>query len=134
MIYKKEEYVEEGSEDERYSVKRIEQWSPVFEEGDNRYIGHVALGVRTPAGVQQLPVDFEIDAEDLEEAFEKFEAAANPKVQEMRSRLQEEMQRMQQQQQQGGGNIVTPGQGGMAGGGGGGQGPIDFNDLRSDNT
>ena len=128
MIYKKEEFVEEGSENEKFSVKRIERWQPVDEEGDSKFIGSVALGVRTPSGVQQLPVDFEIDAEDLEEAFEKFEAAANPKVEEMRNRLQEQMQQARQDSSQ---RIVTPDQAGM-GGGGGDEGPIDISDLRAD--
>jgi len=127
MIYQKEEFVEEGSDDEKFPMKRIERWEPVYEDAESKFIGSVALGVRTPSGVQQLPVDFEIDAEDLEEAFEKFEAAANPKVEEMRSRLQEQMQKARQQSSQ---NIVTPDQAGM--GGGGGQGPIDINDLRAD--
>ncbi|MEF8787832.1 MAG: hypothetical protein V5A84_02065 [Planctomycetota bacterium] len=129
MIYQKEEFVEEGSDEDKFPVKRIERWQPVYEEGEEKFIGSVALGVRTPSGVQQLPVDFEIDAEDLEEAFEKFEAAANPKVEEMRSRLQEQMQKARQQSSQ---NIVTPDQAGMGGGGEQG-GPIDINDLRADN-
>ena len=74
--------------------------------------------------VQQLPVSFEIEAEHIAEAFQKFGAAAEPRIEETRQGLEQEMQRMRQEQSS---RIVRPDEVGMAPNA---PGVIDFKNLK----
>jgi len=122
MIYKKEEYVQENAESEKFPLKQIEVLTDV-ETKEERYFGHVTLGVQTPMGVQQFPVSFEVPAASIKEAFEKFEVSAEPKIEETRKSIEQEIQRIRQEASN---RIVTPGEVGM-----GGKGNIvDFNRLK----
>ena len=76
-----------------------------------RYEGSASL--MTPAG--SLPLSFELEAEDLAGAIDKFPEAVNAAAE----RAIEELKEMQRQQSQ---KIQVPGQGGGQGGFGGGQG------------
>jgi len=71
MIYKREEYIEENAQSERFPVKHIETLTGL-EDGQARYVGQVTLGLQTPMGVQQIPVSFEIEATSVQEAFGKY--------------------------------------------------------------
>ena len=104
MIYKMEEYVEQGDEESRFPVKRIEVLTPV-DGSTPKYVGHVALGVQTPLGVQQIPISFEIEAHEVTEAFSKFEEQAEPKIEEARKGLEEEMGRLRREST---GRIIRP--------------------------
>jgi len=128
MIYKREEYVKEDQEDQRFPVKQVEVLEPVGDEGEAKYIGQVTVGIQTPAGVQRLPVSFEIECEDIEDAFDQFAAHANPRVEEAKQQIQQQVQQMRQQSSN---RIVRPGEAGAAGVGEDGN-VIDFNQLKSD--
>mgnify|MGYP006278239337 CR=1 FL=1 len=104
MIYKKDEYVQENQQDERFPVKRIEVLDAV-DGDDTRFVGSVALGMQTPMGVQQVPVNFEIEADDIEDAFEKFEAHANPRIEETRKEIEKQIRQARQEAQN---RIVRP--------------------------
>jgi len=122
MIYKREEYVQEDQEDKRFPIKRITVLAPV--EGDQtRYIGEVALGIQTPAGVQQIPVSFEIEAPSIQEAFQKFVATAEPRIEETRKQIEEELRKMRQEASS---RIVRPGELGV----GGQRNVIDMGNLK----
>lgn len=125
MIYRKEDYLEENEQDQRFPVKRIEVLIPIS-GGPKIFSGHVVLGMQTPMGMQQLPVSFEIAAETVEDAFQKFGVAAEPRIEEVKKSIEAEINRMRQEQSS---RIVTPGQAGFGGGGGGGN-VIDFNRLK----
>jgi hypothetical protein len=122
MIYRREEYVEEDRQDEKFPVKRIEVLAPL-DNGRKRFVGQAALGVQTPVGVQQIPLNFEIDAENIEDAFEKFEETAMPELNKARDQLQEELQKARQQSAS---RIVRPGDVPLQGGGN----VIDFGRLK----
>lgn len=125
MIYKKDEYVQENDEDNRFPVKRIEVLDAI-DDDDTRFIGSVALGMQTPMGVQQIPVNFEIDAEDIEDAFDKFEAHANPRIEETRKEVQKQVQEARQQSQN---RIVGPDEMNLQNQEGN---VIDFDNLKTD--
>ena len=109
MIYRREEYIEEGGEESKFPVKRIDAMMPVG-EGEKRFIGSVTLGLQTPMGVQQLPISFEIDVDTIEDAFAKFDENAEPRIEEARKGIEEEMSRMRREAQS---RIVTPGEMGI---------------------
>jgi hypothetical protein len=112
MIYKREEYVEEAGESAKFPVRHIEVFTP--QDGSKpRFVGQVALGFETPMGLQQIPVTFEIDALLIAEAFQKFEAAAEPKIEEARKQLEEEFRRLRRESQS---RIVRPDELGLGGG------------------
>ena len=122
MIYKKEEYIEEAGEKEKFFLKQIEVLTPL-DSGTSRYFGHITLGIQTPMGVQQIPVSFEIDAGTIREAFQRFEQCAEPKIEETRKSIEEEIQRLRQEAA---GRIIKPGDIAM-----GGTGNImDFNKFK----
>jgi ElaB/YqjD/DUF883 family membrane-anchored ribosome-binding protein len=104
MIYKKDEYVQEDQQDDRFPVKRIEVLDAV-DGDDTRFVGSVALGMQTPMGVQQIPVNFEIEADDIEEAFENFEQHANPRIEETRKEVEKQIKQARQDAQN---RIVRP--------------------------
>jgi hypothetical protein len=119
MIYKREEYVEEAGEGAKFPVKHIEVFTPQ-EGGKPRFVGEVVLGLETPMGIQQIPISFQIEAEVVAEAFQKFEQYALPKIEQARREIEEEVRRVRREAS---GRIITPGKMG--------QGDlIDFNKLK----
>lgn len=129
MIYKREEYIQETQEEGRSAMRQIEVLAPKDEGAHNhRYIGHVTMMLQTPMGAQQMPVSFEIGASSVEEAFEKFDEYAQPRIEETRKAVEQELQRMRQESSN---RIVSPDELGGAGGRGGGN-IVDFGNLRDD--
>jgi len=122
MIYKREEYIEENTEDEKFPVKHIDVLSPT-DGSPKKFVGHVTLGIQTPMGVQQIPVSFEISAQGVAEAFGKFAEAAEPRLEETRKGIQEEIQRLRQEASS---RIVRPDEVGMRPD----AGVIDFKNLK----
>lgn len=109
-------YREESFSD--LKVGSIRKLIPVTSNGDDddsrdvRYEGSASL--MTPAG--SLPLSFDLEADDLAGAIDKFPEAVNAAAE----RAIDELKEMQRQQSQ---QIQVPGQGGGQGGfGGGGQG------------
>ena len=123
MIYKREEYIEESAQSERFPVKHIETLTGI-EDGQTRYVGQVTLGLQTPMGVQQIPVSFEIEATSVQEAFGKFDALAEEKIEEARKGVEEEFKRLRDEASS---RIITPGEAGLPPGG---TGMIDFQNLK----
>jgi hypothetical protein len=111
MIYKREDYIEETEEGSKFPVKHVEALQPL-DGGSTRFVGHVALGIQTPLGVQQLPVSFEIDADSVQEAFSKFDQSAEPRIEETRRAIEDEIQKARQDASS---RIVRPGELGMQG-------------------
>ncbi len=121
MIYQKQEFVEDETGDSDFPVKIVDRLESL--EGETtRFIGRAAINMRTPAGIQQFPISFQIDADSVAEAFQKYSDAAQPKIQEVRQRLQSQLQKLREQQE---GNIVTPE-------GGGGSEIITFEDIQGE--
>ena len=104
MIYKRENFVEQDSEDKKFPLKQIEQLT-ALDGSSKRFVGHVSLGLQTPMGVQSMPVSFEIEAETIEGAFAKFEVLAEAEIEEARKDLEAQMQEMRHQSQN---RIITP--------------------------
>jgi hypothetical protein len=104
-------YVEESFTDRR--VGNVQRLSPVKSDGQpdaarpTLYIGQTQ--VMTPAGA--LPLSFEIEAESLESAIEKFGANAQQALADTMRQL-EEMRREQAS------SLIVPGSGGASGAGG----------------
>jgi hypothetical protein len=105
MIYKREEYVEENPEDKKFPVKHIDVATPI-DGNRRRFVGEVALGVQTPLGIQQIPITFEIPADTVEQAFQRFEQYAAPKVEEARRQIEEEFRKIRKEATS---RIVRPG-------------------------
>lgn len=109
-MYREESYTD-------LKVGSIRKLIPVTAQGDDdssrdvRYEGSASL--MTPAG--SLPLSFDLEADDLAGAIEKFPEAVNAAAE----RAIEELKEMQRQQSQ---KIQVPGQGGGYGGGQGGFG------------
>lgn len=125
MIYKKDEYVQENQDDDRFPVKRIEVLDAV-DGDDTRFVGSVALGMQTPMGVQQIPVSFEIEADDIEEAFDNFESHANPAIEDTRKEVEEQVKKARQEAQN---RIVRPDEMNLQNQQGN---VIDFDNLKTD--
>ncbi len=106
MIYKREQFVEESPDNEKYPVKSIEQLTPVDGSG-TKFVGRVSIGLQTPMGVQSMPVSFEIEAETIEGAFAKFEARAETEVDRSRKDLEAQLHELRRREQS---RIVTPGE------------------------
>lgn len=122
MIYKREDYIYHGEESERFPVKQIEVLTDIA-SGQQKFMGQVTLGLQTPMGVQQIPVGFEIEAESVEAAFAKFDESAQPKIEDARKGIEEEIGRLRREAST---RIVRPDEVGMGGGaapGVGGQRP-----------
>jgi len=113
MIYKREEYVEEEAEEaeSKFPVKHVEALQPL-DGGSTRFVGHVALGIQTPLGIQQLPISFEISADSVREAFSKFAQTAEPRIEETRTAIEDEIQKARQDASS---RIIRPGELGMQG-------------------
>ncbi|MEC9375368.1 MAG: hypothetical protein VYA80_03235 [Pseudomonadota bacterium] len=96
-------------------IGSIRQLTPVNISGDadssRNTIFMGSTQVMTAAG--PMPLNFDIEAENLQEAQEKFGAAAQVAVEDMTTKL-EEMRREQAS------SIVLPGEGGAPGAGGSG--------------
>ncbi len=113
MIWQRQEFVQDETEDSDFPIKQVDRLE-ALQGDDRRFIGRATLNMQTPMGVQQLPISFEIEANDVEEAFEKYSETARPKIDElreqMRQRLEQMRQQMEQQEQQGqqAKRIVTP--------------------------
>ena len=123
MIYKRQDYVEEAGSNAKFPVRQIEAPTDV-DSGETRFVGHVALGIQTGLGVQQLPISFEIEAASIQEAFQKFEQSAEPRIEEARKGVEQEMQRLRQDAS---GRIVRPDEVGLGDAGGR---IIDFDKLK----
>ena len=104
MIYKREEYMEEGQQDSKFSFRRVDVLEPL-DGGGKKFVGHLSLGLQTPVGVQQIPLSFEVRADSVEEAFQKFDQAAEPKVEEARKSIEQEVRRMREESSR---RIVRP--------------------------
>ncbi len=114
MIYKREDYIEQTSDTSaRFPVRQIEVLTDV-DSGDQQFMGQVTLGLSTPMGVQQIPVSFEIEAKTIKEAFGKFEATAQPHIEEARKGIEDEISRMRREAS---GRIIRPDEVGMGGAG-----------------
>jgi hypothetical protein len=112
MIYKREEYIAEDSRDEKFPVKNIEVLTPT-DGAKKRFLGQVVLGLQTPMGVQQIPISFDITAETVEEAFQKFEQFAQPEIDHTRRAIEEEINRARQEATS---RIIRPGELGLGAG------------------
>ncbi|MFW5915784.1 MAG: hypothetical protein ACOCTQ_04850, partial [Planctomycetota bacterium] len=76
--------------------------------------------------MQQIPVNFEIEADSIEDAFESFEAHANPQIEETRKEVQKQLQQARQESQS---QIVQPNEMNMQDQAGN---VIDFDNLKTD--
>jgi hypothetical protein len=123
MIYRKEEYVQHDEDDSEFPIKQVDLLEPVG-SGEKRFIGRAALNVQTPFGIEQMPVSFEISADSVEAAFEKYVETAKPKIEEVKQHIQDRLEEWRQAQQN---RIVTPGEAGSPAGG-----IVRLDDLRSD--
>lgn len=101
-------------------VGAIRRMTPVLTDGSRDESRPVTYSGQSQIMTQggALPLSFEIEADSLEQAVERFAETANQALEDMVRRI-EEMQREQAT------SIMTPGQGGGGGFGGmgGGQGP-----------
>lgn len=98
-------------------VGSIQRLTPVTRSGDDDssraviYLGQTQ--VMTPVGA--LPLNFDLQADSLEAAMDRFPVAAN-------EALEQAMTELQEMQRENASRIVTPESGGGQGGFGGGQG------------
>ena len=104
MIFKRENFIDENPEDEKFPLKQIEQLT-ALDGGSPRFIGRVSIGLQTPMGAQSMPVSFEIDADTVEAAFGKFADQAEKEVERAKEELETQMKEMRRQSQN---RIVTP--------------------------
>ncbi len=96
------------------TIRRLTPVKPDGSEDPSRtvsYSGHTQI--MTQGGA--LPLSFDIDADSLDQAVEKFPALAKQALEEM-------IQRIEEMRRDAATSIVTPDQGGFGGMGGGGQG------------
>jgi len=124
MIYRREEYVEQGDEKAKFPVKHIEVLQPVG-KGPARFVGQLTLGMQTPAGIQQIPIHFAIEADSIEDAFRKFDALAEVRVEEAQKQIEEEIGRMRREASS---RIVRPDE--VMRNAGGAPKIVDFDGLR----
>ncbi|MHC4481408.1 MAG: hypothetical protein ACYS8K_03045 [Planctomycetota bacterium] len=122
MIYRKEEYVQHDESDSEFPIKQIDMLEAT-DGSRTRFIGRAALNMQTPFGMEQLPVSFEIAADSVEAAFEKYVEAARPQIEEVKQHIEERLDELRRSEQS---RIVTPAEGGAGGG------IIRLDDLRSD--
>ncbi len=111
MIYRKQEYVQDEPEDREFPIKQVDMLESL-DGSAKRFLGRAALNIQTPAGVQQLPVSFEIEADSVEEAFEKYVETARPQLEEVKDHIRQRMEQLRQAEQS---RIVTPGEAGASG-------------------
>ena len=102
-------------------VGSIRRLTPVTKDGEDDSSRDIlfegSASLMTPAG--NLPLSFELDADTLSGAIDKFPDAVNAAAE----RAIDELKEMQRQQSQ---QIQVPGQGGYGGGGQEGGGRIQF--------
>jgi hypothetical protein len=122
MIYKREDYIEENPQDSKFPVRNVEVLTAT-DGSATKYYGQLTLGIQTPVGVQQIPIAFEIEASSVDEAFQKFDASAEPKIEEARKSIEQEISRLRQEASS---RIVRPGEVGM----GGAAGPGNVIDMK----
>ena len=103
MIFKRENFIEEKPDDEKYPARQIEQLI-ALDGSSTRFIGRVSLGLQTPMGVQSVPVIFEIQAGTVTEAFAKFEVRAEEEIEKTQRALEEQFQKLRRKEQS---RIVT---------------------------
>ena len=70
-------------------------------------LGRVSLGIQTAAGVQTVPLTFDIEAADIHKAFAKFEDVAKRETERAKDEIQNQIQELRRQVQS---RIVVPGQ------------------------
>ncbi len=107
MIYRKEEFVQDSTGDPRFPIKQVDVLT-ALDGSAIRYVGRVALNMQTPAGIQQIPVSFQIEVDSVEAAFEKYGEYAGPKIDEVKQHIEQRLNQLRQQQQS---KIITPSQG-----------------------
>ena len=107
MIYRREVFLEEDHKPgSQFPLKEVEQLTNL-DGSQKRFLGHVSLGLQTPMGMSTLPLNFEIQAATIEEAFGKFEERAQTEIVAAKAELQAELSEMRRQQQS---RIITPGE------------------------
>ncbi len=106
MIYRKQEFVQDETDDPDFPIKVIDQLEQVGGD-DVRFIGRATLNMQTPIGIQQFPISFEIEADSIEEAFEDYVEAAGPRIEEVRQRVQEHLSKVREDLTN---RIITPDQ------------------------
>ncbi len=121
MIYRRDEFVQDETGNADFPIMQVNRLMSL-DESEKRFMGRATLTVQTPAGIQQIPFSFEIEADSVEQAFERYAETAKPKIEELRQQLQQRMQEMRRQEQS---RIVTPDSGG-----GLDSGVIKLDDLR----
>ena len=122
MIYKREEYIEENDQDQKFPIKRIDVLDPI-DGSAKKFVGEVVLGLQTPVGVQQIPISFEIPAATVQEAFQKFGDTAQPRIDEARKQIEDEIRKIRQEASS---RIIRPGDLPMGAGGN----VVDFGKLK----
>jgi len=106
MIYKSEEYIAEDAESQKFPVKQIECLTAI-DGSSTKYIGRLAMAVQTPMGVTQMPISFDISAESVEDAFQKFETFAVGAIERAKRELQQRVDEIRRKAES---RIVTPDQ------------------------
>ena len=93
MIYKREEFIEENEQDDKFPVKQIDRLTST--DGKvTKFVGRVQLAMQTPMGMTTLPVTFEIEARTIEEAFRLFAQRAEEEVEAAKRELAAELQEL----------------------------------------
>jgi len=87
MIYRKEEFVEHDPDDAEFSIKLVDRLEAT-DGSHQRFIGRATLNMRTPAGVEQIQISFEIPSDSIEEAFREYPDCARPKIAEFKEHVQ----------------------------------------------
>jgi len=96
MIYKHEEYIEENPADTKFPVKQVEQLTSL--DGKvKKFIGRVSLALQTPMGMTTIPVTFEIEASNIQEAFANFTRRAEEEIEIAKNELHAELQELRRQ-------------------------------------
>ena len=81
MIYRIQSYIDDKGRTLREDVPNDPE---SFEA--KRYTGRAYLRAQTPGGpMQEHPIEFQIDAKGIEEAFEKFDAAARAEMERVKT-------------------------------------------------
>lgn len=123
MIYRKTEYVEHDEGDSEFPIRPVDMLESL-DGTQKRFIGRAALNMQTPFGIEQLPISFEIEADSIEQALERYVETAKPKIEEVKQHIQDRLEQARQAEQS---RIVTPGEAGF-----GSSGIVRLDDLRSD--
>ncbi len=111
MIYRKQEYVEDTPDDKEFPVKQIDSLESL-DGKEKRFVGRAGILMQTPYGVEQIPLSFEIEVDNVEAAFAQFAESAKPKIEEVKTQIQSRIEELRQAEQS---RIVTPGEARQAG-------------------